>query len=151
MWDTKGDEQLTFLQLVTRCAQQLEGAYAICVKVKLANKVLRYQLKSQSHLFPGEVIATRRGSPLLIGISSSSKLNCDHIPIMYSAGTFQKIKKRYLDRAFRLTNANHYLRVDSKYQLDAQDPKKRKLVTRNSSDNIFQCKFNFGSFYNARV
>ncbi len=103
-------------------------------------------------MFPGEVIATRRGSPLLIGISSSSKLNCDHIPIMYSAGTFENIKKvNYLADGFLLTNANHYLRVDSKYQLDAQDPKKRKLVTRNSSDNIFQCKLNFASFYDARI
>ena len=71
---------------------------------------------------------------------------------MYSAGTFENIKKvNYLADGLLLTNANHYLRVDSKYQLDAQDPKKRKLVTRNSSDNIFQCKLNFASFYDARI
>ena len=40
----------------------------------------------KSRLFPNELVATRRGSPLLIGISSSSKLNTDHIPILYSSG-----------------------------------------------------------------
>jgi len=70
LWDTR-DEEMTFLQLVERCTQQLEGAFAIVVK---------------SRLFPNELVATRRGSPLLIGISSSSKLNTDHIPILYSSG-----------------------------------------------------------------
>ena len=59
----------------------------------------------------------------------------------------KKIVHNYLPTVFQLTSPNHYLRVDSKYQLDAQDPKKRKLVTRNSSDNMFQCKFNFILFY----
>lgn len=71
LWDTRGSEELSFLQLVERCIQQLEGAFAIVVK---------------SRLFPNELVATRRGSPLLIGISSSSKLNTDHIPILYSSG-----------------------------------------------------------------
>lgn len=71
LWDTRGDEDLSFLQLVERCIQQLEGAFAIVIK---------------SRLFPNELVATRRGSPLLIGISSSSKLNTDHIPILYSTG-----------------------------------------------------------------
>jgi len=62
---------LTFLQLVERCVGQLEGAFAIVVK---------------SRLYPNELIATRRSSPLLIGINSTSKLNTDHIPILYSKG-----------------------------------------------------------------
>ena len=33
LWDTRGSEELTFLQLVERCIQQLEGAFAIVVKV----------------------------------------------------------------------------------------------------------------------
>ena len=32
LWDTR-DEEMTFLQLVERCTQQLEGAFAIVVKV----------------------------------------------------------------------------------------------------------------------
>jgi len=101
LWDTKGDEQLTFLQLVTRCAQQLEGAYAICVK---------------SHLFPGEVIATRRGSPLLIGISSSSKLNCDHIPIMYSAANTKETGRALgLSRKSSMTLFDEGIETDIEY------------------------------------
>jgi len=68
LYDTKECE-LTFLQLVERCVGQLEGAFAIVVK---------------SRLYPNELIATRRSSPLLIGINSTSKLNTDHIPILYS-------------------------------------------------------------------
>ena len=33
LWDTRGSEELSFLQLVERCIQQLEGAFAIVVKV----------------------------------------------------------------------------------------------------------------------
>ena len=67
------EEELTFQQLVERCAAQLEGAFALVVK---------------SRLYPNELIATRRSSPLLIGINSSSKLVTDHIPILYSKGDF---------------------------------------------------------------
>ena len=35
LWDNKGEEELNFLQLVERCIQQLEGAFAIIVKVSL--------------------------------------------------------------------------------------------------------------------
>jgi len=70
LYDTK-ECDLTFLQLVERCVGQLEGAFAIVVK---------------SRLYPNELIATRRSSPLLIGINSTSKLNTDHIPILYSKG-----------------------------------------------------------------
>ena len=70
---TSSEEELTFQQLVERCAAQLEGAFALVVK---------------SRLYPNELIATRRSSPLLIGINSSSKLVTDHIPILYSKGDF---------------------------------------------------------------
>lgn len=68
LYDTR-EEDMTFQQLVERCAAQLEGAFALVVK---------------SRLYPNELIATRRSSPLLIGINSSSKLVTDHIPILYS-------------------------------------------------------------------
>jgi len=72
---------LTFLQLVERCVGQLEGAFAIVVK---------------SRLYPNELIATRRSSPLLIGINSTSKLNTDHIPILYSKGIYEILLVFYL-------------------------------------------------------
>jgi glucosamine--fructose-6-phosphate aminotransferase (isomerizing) len=47
----------SFLQLVTEVMQQLEGAYALLFK--------------SSH-FPGEVVACKRGSPLILGIKQAT-------------------------------------------------------------------------------
>ncbi|RXG73257.1 Glutamine--fructose-6-phosphate aminotransferase [isomerizing] 2 [Armadillidium vulgare] len=59
----------SFRELVEQVVQQLEGAYALCFK---------------SRIFPGEIVATRRGSPLLVGIKTKTKLASDHIPVFYS-------------------------------------------------------------------
>ncbi|XP_041707317.1 glutamine--fructose-6-phosphate aminotransferase [isomerizing] 2 isoform X2 [Coregonus clupeaformis] len=48
----------------------LEGAFALVFK---------------SIHFPGEAIATRRGSPLLIGVRSKYELSMEHIPIQYNS------------------------------------------------------------------
>ncbi|XP_044734803.1 glutamine--fructose-6-phosphate aminotransferase [isomerizing] 2-like [Chrysoperla carnea] len=58
----------SFRELVEQVIQQLEGAFALCFKSK--------------H-FPGECVATRRGSPLLVGIKTKNRLETDHIPILY--------------------------------------------------------------------
>uniref|UniRef100_A0A646QIN2 glutamine--fructose-6-phosphate transaminase (isomerizing) n=1 Tax=Hemiscolopendra marginata TaxID=943146 RepID=A0A646QIN2_9MYRI len=60
---------LSFRQLVELVIQQLEGAFALCFK---------------SSCYPGECVATRRGSPLLVGIKSKTRLATDHIPVLYS-------------------------------------------------------------------
>lgn len=59
----------TFLELVEGVIQQLEGAFALAFKSK--------------H-FPGQIVSTRRGSPLLVGIKTKTKLATDHIPVFYS-------------------------------------------------------------------
>lgn len=59
----------SFRELVEKVIQQLEGAFALCFKSK--------------H-FPGECVATRRGSPLLVGIKTKTRLATDHVPILYS-------------------------------------------------------------------
>ncbi|KAH8381704.1 hypothetical protein KR093_010884 [Drosophila rubida] len=59
----------TFGELVEQAIQQLEGAFAIALKSK--------------H-FPGECVASRRGSPLLVGIKAKTKLATDHVPILYT-------------------------------------------------------------------
>ena len=46
--------------------QQLEGAFALVFK---------------SSLFPNECVATRRGSPMLIGVKSGRQMNNDQIPV----------------------------------------------------------------------
>jgi len=65
-------ETTSFLQLVEKAIVQLEGAFALCIKSKY---------------FPGECVATRRGSPLLVGIKAKTKLTADSIPILYSKDT----------------------------------------------------------------
>nr|ALL54973.1 glutamine-fructose-6-phosphate aminotransferase [Monochamus alternatus] len=59
----------SFRELVESVVQQLEGAFALCFKSKF---------------FPGECVATRRGSPLLVGIKTATRLATDHVPILYS-------------------------------------------------------------------
>ncbi|KAL0281091.1 UNVERIFIED_CONTAM: hypothetical protein PYX00_002186 [Menopon gallinae] len=62
------NEKLSFREIIEQVIQQLEGAFALAFKSK--------------H-FPGECVATRRGSPLLVGIKAKTKLATDHIPILY--------------------------------------------------------------------
>ncbi|CRL08009.1 CLUMA_CG020861, isoform B [Clunio marinus] len=59
---------VSFRELVEQVIQQLEGAFALAFKSKY---------------FPGECVATRRGSPLLVGIKTKTRLATDHIPILY--------------------------------------------------------------------
>lgn len=59
----------TFRELVEQTIQQLEGAFAVAFK---------------SSQFPGECVASRRGSPLLVGIKTKTRLATDHIPILYA-------------------------------------------------------------------
>jgi len=59
----------TFRQLVEQTISQLEGAFACVFK---------------STLYPGECVATRRGSPLLVGIKAEGGLESDSIPVQYS-------------------------------------------------------------------
>jgi len=70
LWDNREKESISFITLVERVIQQLEGAFALVFKSKL---------------FPGQCVACKRGSPMVIGISSRSKLSTDNIPIMYSS------------------------------------------------------------------
>jgi len=59
----------TFRQLVEQTMSQLEGAFACVFK---------------STMYPGECVATRRGSPLLVGIKAEHGLESDSIPVQYS-------------------------------------------------------------------
>ncbi|XP_055334949.1 glutamine--fructose-6-phosphate aminotransferase [isomerizing] 2-like [Paramacrobiotus metropolitanus] len=61
--------EMSFRELVEQAIQQIEGAFALAIK---------------SRHFPGECVATRRGSPLLVGIKSQNHLTTDYIPVLYS-------------------------------------------------------------------
>ncbi|XP_071106428.1 glutamine--fructose-6-phosphate aminotransferase [isomerizing] 2-like isoform X5 [Haliotis cracherodii] len=73
LWETHKTSKITFRELVEVAIQQLEGAFALAM--------------TSTH-FPGEIVTTRRGSPLLIGVKSRAKLTTDHIPILYSKASF---------------------------------------------------------------
>lgn len=49
-----------------------------------------FALAFKSKHFPGELVVTRRGSPLLVGIKTKEKLASDHIPVLYSKGKDMK-------------------------------------------------------------
>eukprot|EP00842_Homolaphlyctis_polyrhiza_P004971 jgi/Hompol1/5475/HPOL_000914-RA len=57
---------LTFTALVKAVCKELEGAFAIILK---------------STHFPNELVAARRGSPLLIGVKTSKKLKVDFVDV----------------------------------------------------------------------
>jgi len=66
--DTHPD--LSFREVIEQATLQLEGAFALAFK---------------SSRYPGQCVATRRGSPLLVGIKSKSNLESDHIPVIFSS------------------------------------------------------------------
>ncbi|CBY20234.1 unnamed protein product [Oikopleura dioica] len=63
---TEEKEEVTLVNLVEKVMTQLEGTFAIVVK---------------SAVFPTQLVAARRGSPLLLGVKSSSSATLDHIPV----------------------------------------------------------------------
>ncbi|CAB3405317.1 unnamed protein product [Caenorhabditis bovis] len=80
--------EFSFRQLVETVIQQLEGAFALAFK---------------SPRFPGQLVATRRGSPLLVGIKSNARSQANHFPVSFSKG-----------RRFMSKNATH-LREESSF------------------------------------
>lgn len=72
--------------------------FYIKIKFKKNFKEGAFALAFKSIHFPGECVATRRGSPLLVGIKTKTRLATDHIPILYKKGNgffFIFLKKFY--------------------------------------------------------
>jgi glucosamine--fructose-6-phosphate aminotransferase (isomerizing) len=71
-YDSEKDKKnLTFTALVKSVIKELEGAYALIFK---------------SVHFLNEVLATRRGSPLLIGVKTAKKLKVDFVDVEFGVG-----------------------------------------------------------------
>lgn len=70
MYDSQKDAgiDVTFSSLVKQVISRLEGSYAFIFK--------------SSH-YPNELVATRRGSPLLVGIKSDRKLKMDFVDVQF--------------------------------------------------------------------
>lgn len=68
---------LSFRELVEQVIQQLEGAFALVFK---------------SSKFPNQIVSTRRGSPLLVGIKTQN-LSTDYIPVIVGRKNHEQPKK----------------------------------------------------------
>ncbi|KAG8933874.1 glutamine--fructose-6-phosphate transaminase (isomerizing) [Tulasnella sp. 419] len=66
VWDSQPHGRLSFTQLVKTVLKELEGSFAFLFK---------------SIHFPNEVVAARRGSPLLIGVKTEKKLKVDFVDV----------------------------------------------------------------------
>lgn len=62
----------SFRELIEQVIEQLEGAFALVCK---------------SIHYPGEIVATRRGSPLLVGIKSDQHTLTDNIAVVFNPPT----------------------------------------------------------------
>ncbi|ELW66870.1 Glucosamine--fructose-6-phosphate aminotransferase [isomerizing] 2 [Tupaia chinensis] len=87
VFDHREAEDGTFSMLAERVIQQLEGAFALVFK---------------SIHYPGEAVATRRGSPLLIGVHSKYKLSTEEVPIVYRTCNIENAKNACKSRVKRL-------------------------------------------------
>ncbi|XP_074865485.1 glutamine--fructose-6-phosphate aminotransferase [isomerizing] 2 isoform X2 [Carettochelys insculpta] len=68
----------------------LEGAFALVFK---------------SIHYPGEAVATRRGSPLLIGVRSKYQLSTEQIPVLYRTCNIENVKNICKTRMKRLDSS----------------------------------------------
>ncbi|TMW47995.1 hypothetical protein DOY81_006925, partial [Sarcophaga bullata] len=91
----------SFRELVEQAIQQLEGAFAIAMKSKY---------------FPGECVASRRGSPLLVGIKTKTRLATDHIPILYGKDHRTPMQTRNLSVLPRSESTSEFMPVDKEVE-----------------------------------
>ncbi|KAF8522568.1 L-glutamine D-fructose 6-phosphate amidotransferase [Hysterangium stoloniferum] len=71
IYDSQPDKRITFTALIKAVLHELEGSFAFVFK---------------SRHFPNELVTTRRGSPLLIGVKTEKKLKVDFVDVEF-AGT----------------------------------------------------------------
>ncbi|CDH52476.1 l-glutamine d-fructose 6-phosphateamidotansferase [Lichtheimia corymbifera JMRC:FSU:9682] len=68
IYDSQKDSTTTLTSLAKQVCKELEGSFAFIFK--------------SSH-FPNEIVATRRGSPLLIGVKTEKKLKVDFVDVEF--------------------------------------------------------------------
>lgn len=68
VYDSQGDKKLSFTDLTKAVVKELEGAFAFIFK---------------SVHYPNQLMATRRGSPLLVGVKTPKKLKVDFVDVQF--------------------------------------------------------------------
>ena len=71
LWDEQGGRKISFTSLVKLVVGHLEGAFAFVFK---------------SVHYPDELVACRRGSPVLIGVKTEKKLKVDFVDVELPTG-----------------------------------------------------------------
>ena len=96
------EQALEFNEVVERVVSQLEGAFALVFK---------------STLYPNEIVAVRRGSPLLVGIKSERDVHVDKVHIKYGSGTHTD------DKAFNVAgqSAEYFFSSDASALIEHTD------------------------------
>ena len=85
VYDSQKESNLTFTELVKAVAKELEGSFAFIFK---------------SVHYPNEVVATRRGSPLLVGVKTAKKLKVDFVDVEFGNPTEAEAGKKRSLRLF---------------------------------------------------
>ncbi|KAG9510119.1 Glutamine--fructose-6-phosphate aminotransferase [isomerizing] 1, partial [Fragariocoptes setiger] len=80
--------RMSFREIVEQAIQQLEGAFALVFK---------------SSKYPDQVVATRRGSPLLVGIKTKVHLSTDYIPVIVGSKDFNPRQSKFAPGAPQAT------------------------------------------------
>ncbi|KAI5453404.1 glutamine--fructose-6-phosphate transaminase (isomerizing) [Naganishia albida] len=76
VYDSQPNKRLNFTDLIKAVIKELEGSFAFVFK---------------SRHFPDEIIAARRGSPLLIGVKTDRKLKVDFVDVELPTADTDKI------------------------------------------------------------
>ncbi|KAJ3141419.1 glutamine--fructose-6-phosphate transaminase (isomerizing) [Physocladia obscura] len=82
---TKDGKKISFTGLVKMVCKQLEGAFALIFK---------------STRYPNEMVAARRGSPLLIGVRTAKKLKVDFVDVDNDAELQEDNNSLSVDKSF---------------------------------------------------
>ncbi|KAI7862954.1 glutamine-fructose-6-phosphate transaminase [Spinellus fusiger] len=90
IWDSQKGSNITFTNLVKLVAKELEGSFAFIFK---------------SIHYPHEIVATRRGSPLLVGVKTAKKLKVDFVDVEFSSES--------VPEAHPVQETNHFLAADN--------------------------------------
>lgn len=77
------DKSISFLSVVKATVRELQGAYSLLIK---------------SRHYPNEIIATKRGSPLIVGIKSEKYNSVDKMEVLIDNTDYDQLKSIFYNR-----------------------------------------------------
>ncbi|KAJ3159699.1 glutamine--fructose-6-phosphate transaminase (isomerizing) [Irineochytrium annulatum] len=115
----KGNKALTMTALVKAVAKELEGAFAMILK---------------STHFPHEMVATRRGSPLLVGVKTAKKLKVDFVDVEFGAEQNDKLAEEEANILSPLDPAHSKIRRSQSRAFLSEDGQPQQIEYFLASD-----------------